>query len=80
MPTFDVHFVRLTNAVVTVEAEFEDDAIERAYEHLPSFSAHEAGWGDKYFSADADEWMTPDEYFYDDYSEDKYGPVVEEVE
>lgn len=81
MPKYAVRFVKITDAVVYVEAEDEEEAAELAYDELPMPSAHETGWGSfGKWVADVGDWHYLDEFYGVDYSEEKYGPVIEEVE
>ncbi|MEU5878215.1 hypothetical protein [Spirillospora sp. NPDC047279] len=76
---YRVNFARTTWASVFVEAETEDEAVEAAFEELPEFTARESGWGSfGKWSADADDWMTVDEFYGPEYETGQHGPVVGE--
>ena len=80
MAKYRVQFARTTWLTAEVDAEDEEQALEEAYEIVPGFTAHEAGWGSTGWWADADEWMPMDEFLGDEYSEKAFGPVVELIE
>ncbi|MER7361886.1 hypothetical protein [Nonomuraea wenchangensis] len=79
MPKFKVYMARVTWLVATVEADNEDEALEKAHEVVPPFSARESGWGSAGWSADADEWQPVDEFHaaFGEYDAEQHGPVVE---
>ena len=79
---YKVNMARVTWLTANVEANNEEEAIEKAYEVAPSFTARESGWGSfDAWTADAEEW-TPIDEFYNAFGSQKYdsethGPVVE---
>ncbi|HEY9369936.1 hypothetical protein [Streptomyces sp.] len=81
MPKYRVNMARVTWLTANVEADNEDEALEKAYGVAPPFSAQESGWGSfKKWSADADEWQPLDEFypsFGQEYDAEKHGAVVE---
>jgi hypothetical protein len=81
MPKYKVHMARTTWLTANVEADNEDEALEKAYTVVPPFSAQESGWGSfEQWTADADEWMPIDEFHGDEYNAKEHGAVVELVE
>lgn len=57
MATYRVAFNTGAWATVTVEAENADDAINLAYDELPSdICAHCSGWGQKWSRGIGEEW------------------------
>lgn len=80
MPKYKVNMARTTWLTAYVEADNEDEALEKAYGVVPPFTAQESGWGsfDKW-TADADEWQPLDEFYsaYGTYDAKEHGPVVE---
>lgn len=61
MPKYAVDLMSTLTTTITVEADSEDDAIEKAFdsEAMPgSICAQCTGWGQK-FSIDQGEWDTP---------------------
>ena len=56
MPKFKVRFVTSAYAFVNVEAEDEEAAQEKAYDHLPTICANCSGWGKDGISLEIDEF------------------------
>lgn len=57
MAKYRVHLKTYASTSVTVEADDESDAIDKAYdESLPTICAHCAGWGKEYSLELGDEW------------------------
>lgn len=80
MPKYKVHMARTTWLTANVEADTEEEALEKAYDVVPGFSAQESGWGSLgKWTADADEWQ-PIDQFHEHYDPKNHGPVVELVE
>lgn len=62
MATYNVHMVKTLSTVVTVEADSEHDAMEKAFNSndMPGgICAQCAGWGRRW-SVDDGEWDVPD--------------------
>jgi hypothetical protein len=56
MPKYDVYFTTQASGVVTVEADDEEEAREKAWdEELPTLSAKGSGWGEPW-SLELGEW------------------------
>jgi len=65
MSTFRIYFTTGASATVTVEANDLEDAIEKAYDELPSdICAQCSGWGQEWSRDLGDEW-TVDETAYE---------------
>lgn len=80
MPKYKVNMARTTWLTANVEADNEDEALEKAYDVVPGFSAQESGWGSfGKWAAEADEWRPLDE-FHENYDPQEHGPVVELAE
>lgn len=83
MRTFRVHLARTTWLTVNVEADDEDQALEQAYDIAPVFSAAESGWGSYgQWSADAEEWMSLEDFYNaygGEYNPERDGETVEEL-
>ena len=60
MAEYVVYFRTVASTAIRVEADSEEDAIERAYEHVPNLCAHCSGWGQK-AGVELGEWETIDE-------------------
>lgn len=83
MPKYKVNMARVTWLTAKVEADNEDEALEKAHEVVPPFSAQESGWGSfKKWTADADDWQPVDEFYnaFGEYDAKEHGPVVEVAE
>lgn len=82
MPKYKVEMARVTWLTATVEADNEDEALEKAHEVVPPFSARESGWGERGWTADADEWAPIDEFYntFGEYNAKEHGVVVEPAE
>lgn len=77
MPKYKVYLARTTWLTAHIQADTEGEALEKAYEVVPVFTADESGWGSSgAWSAEADEWLPIDE-FYSKYDPAEHGPVVE---
>lgn len=79
MPKYKVELARVTWLTATVEADSPDQALEKAHELTPPFSARESGHGSPGWTAGADEWLPINEFYdtYGKYNEAAHGPVVE---
>lgn len=81
MKKYRVQFARTTWLTAFVEAEDEDQALELGFDELPPVTAYETGWGSMgKWSAEVGEWEYLDEFYGREYSEEAFGPVVEEIE
>jgi hypothetical protein len=76
MAKYRVNLLRVDSFIVTVEAENEDEAVDKAFDEAPSLGANEAGWGRKW-SIDDGEWMSLEDFHGSDYKENRHGPTVE---
>jgi hypothetical protein len=64
MPTYRVAMEKVTDILVTVEADDPDEAIDKAYENEPSLCAHCHGWGQDWSrddDAEAEAYVVYDE-------------------
>jgi hypothetical protein len=83
VPKYKVNMARVTWLTANIEADSEDEALEKAYEAAPPFTAKEGGWGSLgKWSASADEWAPIDEFYaaFGEYSAKEHGPVIEVAE
>ncbi|MEU4575970.1 hypothetical protein [Nonomuraea sp. NPDC023979] len=80
MPKYRVQMARVTWLTANVEADNEDEALEKAHGIAPAFTARECGWGsvDKW-TADADEWQPLDKFYaaFGEYDPEQHGLVIE---
>jgi hypothetical protein len=75
MPKYSVSLMTTLSLSITVEAENEEAAREEAYQEAPGICAQCSGWGRKY-GMDIGEWTAPEDFF-DDWTEETYGPTVQ---
>lgn len=60
MPKFRVPMTQTITAYVNVEADDEDSAVDKAFEHAPEFCAQCQGWGQSW-SIEFEDWDGSDE-------------------
>lgn len=83
MPKYKVQMARVTWLTANVEADNEDEALEKAHEVVPPFTAKEGGWGSLgKWHASADEWVPLDEFYnaFTEYDKKTHGAVVVAVD
>jgi hypothetical protein len=77
MSRYRVRLVRQDSYGVTVEADNEEEALEKAFNEAPYLCAQCSGWGDSNNGCvDASDWEMPED-FYSNFTEEWYGKTVE---
>lgn len=78
MAQYRVRLIRTQEFTITVEAEDEDSALDKAYAEAPAMGAMESGWEQKW-GIDATEWQNVEDFHFQDYTLERHGETVVEV-
>jgi hypothetical protein len=79
MAKYRVSLLRVDSFVMDVEADNEEDAVEKAMDETPGLCAQDGGWG-RPWGVDEGEWMMLEDYYGTDYSEKRHGKSAEQVD
>ncbi|MEU4224327.1 hypothetical protein AB0F17_08540 [Nonomuraea sp. NPDC026600] len=80
MPKYKVNLARVTWLTAYVEADNEDDALEKAYNVVPPFTDQEAGRRQfDHWTASADDWLSLEDFYnaFNTYDAKQHGLMVE---
>lgn len=79
MPKYRVNLLRVDSFVMDVEADNEEEAVDKAFDETPSLCAQDGGWG-KPWGVDEGEWVMLEDHYGTDYNADRHGKTAEPVE
>jgi hypothetical protein len=79
MAKYRVNLLRVDSFAMDVEAENEEEAVEKAMEETPGLCAQDGGWG-KPWSVDEGEWMMLEDFHGTGHNAKLHGKSAELVE
>ena len=79
MAKYRVNLLRVDSFVMDVEADDEEQAVDKAFNEAPSLSAQDGGWG-RPWSVDDGEWLMLEDFHGPAYNPKRHGQTAEQIE
>lgn len=78
MAQYRVRLMRSQEFIVTVDAEDDDAALDKAHAQAPKPNVMDSGWGQPW-SMEVTDWENVEDFHFHDYNPEKHGETVVEI-